>query len=133
MARPLLITNGTVVTWQPGADLIEKGAVYVENGLIGEVGTAADLEAKYPDAERLDARGQLIMPGNICAHTPSYGAFARGMAIPGPAPKDFPVILAWRWWLVYQALDVEAVWFRVLVLLLDVLKVCSQNLINQHA
>ena len=34
--------------------------------------------------------GPLICTGNICAHTHFYGAFARGMAIPGPAPKDFP-------------------------------------------
>ncbi len=133
MAGPLLITNGTVVTWQPGADLIEKGAVYVENGLIGEVGTAADLEAKYPDAERLDARGQLIMPGNICAHTHFYGAFARGMAIPGPAPKDFPEILERLWWPLDQALDEEAVRYSALVLLVDAIKHGTTTLIDHHA
>src|SRR5689334_20958699 len=98
MVEALLITNGTVVTWEPSSELITSGAVYVENGRVVKVGISRDLEAHYPDAARLNAHGQLIMPGNICAHTHFYGAFARGMAIPGPAPKDFPEILERLWW-----------------------------------
>src|SRR5690349_17949433 len=117
MVEPLLITNGTVVTWEPSRELIPDGAVYLEDGRVAEVGTTRDLAARYPDAQRLDARGQLIMPGNICAHTHFYGAFARGMAIPGPAPKDFPEILERLWWPLDQALDEEAVRYSALVCL----------------
>lgn len=133
MAQPLLITNGTVVSWEPGAELIEGGAVYVEDGLVKAVGQAADLEAAYPDAERLDSHGQLIMPGNICAHTHYYGAFARGMAIPGPAPKDFPEILEKLWWPLDQALDEEAVRLSALVCLVDAVKHGTTTLIDHHA
>ncbi len=132
MADSLLITNGTVVTWESGAELVENGAVYVEDGLIKEVG-GADLDAKYPDAERLDARGQLIMPGNICAHTHFYGAFSRGLAIPGPAPKDFPEILERLWWPLDQALDEEAVRYSALVCLVDAVKHGTTTLIDHHA
>ena len=48
MTDPLLITNGTVVTWVPSQELLTSGAVYVENGLVAEIGTAHDLEARYP-------------------------------------------------------------------------------------
>jgi cytosine/adenosine deaminase-related metal-dependent hydrolase len=54
--------------------------------------------ARHPQAERPDARSQYVMPGNICAYTHFYGAFARGLAISGPAPKDFPEILQKLWW-----------------------------------
>ena len=46
MTDPLLITNGTVVTWVPSQELLTSGAVYVENGLVAEIGTAHDLEAR---------------------------------------------------------------------------------------
>lgn len=133
MAESLLITNGTAVTWEPDAELIEKGAVYTEGGQIAEVGKAAELEGRYPGAERIDARGQLIMPGNICAHTHFYGAFARGMAIPGPAPTDFPQILERLWWPLDQALDEEAVRSSALVCLVDAIKHGTTTLIDHHA
>jgi putative selenium metabolism protein SsnA len=133
MPEPLLIVNGTIVTWEPDASLVEGGAVYVEDGLIAEIGQQTVLEGKYPGVDVLDARGQLIMPGNICAHTHFYGAFARGMAIPGPAPKDFPQILERLWWPLDQALDEEAVRYSALVCLVDAVKHGTTTLIDHHA
>jgi putative selenium metabolism protein SsnA len=133
MVEALLITNGTVVTWGPSNELIASGAVYVEAGRVVEVGAVRDLESRYPDAERLDSCGQLIMPGNICAHTHFYGAFARGMAIPGAAPKDFPEILERLWWPLDQALDEEAVRYSALVCLVDAIKHGTTTLIDHHA
>jgi cytosine/adenosine deaminase-related metal-dependent hydrolase len=89
----LLITNGRLVTWGEPNEIIEDGGLLLRDGLIADMGAAANLTAKYPDAIQMDARGQLVMPGNICAHTHFYGAFARGMGIPGPPMKDFPDIL----------------------------------------
>jgi len=131
MTSPLLITNGTLVTW--GDELVEDGALYLEDGRIAAVGKSADLTRQYPDAETLDARGQLVMPGNICAHTHFYGAFARGMAIPGPAPKDFPEILERLWWPLDLALDEEAVRYSALVCLVDAVKHGTTTLIDHHA
>jgi putative selenium metabolism protein SsnA len=133
MADSLLITNGTVVTWEPDAELVEDGAVYVEGGQVIEVGPASVLAERYQPAERIDAHGQLIMPGNICAHTHFYGAFARGMAIPGPAPKDFPEILERLWWPLDQALTEEDVRYSALVCLVDAIKHGTTTLIDHHA
>ncbi|HEC23226.1 MAG TPA: putative aminohydrolase SsnA [Chloroflexi bacterium] len=133
MAGSLLITNGTVITWEHESELIEKGAVYVEDGRIVEVGAASEIESRYQADERIDARGQLIMPGNICAHTHFYGAFARGMAIPGPAPKDFPEILERLWWPLDQALHEEDVRYSTLVCLVDAIKHGTTTLIDHHA
>jgi putative selenium metabolism protein SsnA len=133
MTNDLLITNGTVVSWEPGADLIVNGAVLCVDGLIAEIGPASQLERIHPNVAKLDAEGQLIMPGNICAHTHFYGAFARGMAIPGPAPKDFPEILERLWWPLDQALDMEGVRYSALVCLIDAIKHGTTTLIDHHA
>src|SRR5574341_949179 len=133
MDQDLLITHGTVVTWEPGQELISDGAVYIHAGKIVEIGPARELETRYPSAPRLNAAGQLIMPGNICAHTHFYGAFARGMAIPGPAPKDFPEILERLWWPLDQALDADGVRYSALVCLVDAIKHGTTTLIDHHA
>ena len=100
----MLIINGTLITWGEPNQILEGQAVYITGDRIADIGPQAELLARYPDANPLDARGQYVMPGNICAHTHFYGAFARGMAIPGAAPKDFPQILGKLWWPLDRAL-----------------------------
>ena len=78
----LLITNGRVLT-RVGTEFFENGAVAIEGRYIKEVGEAAALKAKYPDAEVIDAHGGVIMPGLINMHNHIYSAFARGLSIRG--------------------------------------------------
>ena len=129
----MLITNGTVVTWGADPHIWADHAVRVSGDVITDIGRASALEKRFPGEERLDARGQYIMPGNICAHTHFYGAFARGMAIPGDAPKDFPEILERLWWKLDKALDAEAVRYSALVCLIDAVKHGTTTLIDHHA
>jgi putative selenium metabolism protein SsnA len=129
----LLITHATLVTWEIPNRVIVDGALLIENGTIQEVGPSAELLARHPQAGQIDARGQLAMPGGICAHTHFYGAYARGMAIPGPSPKDFPEILARLWWPLDKALDEESVRFSAQVCLIDAIKHGTTTLIDHHA
>jgi len=129
----MLITNATVVTWGEPNRILTDQAVLIENGLITAIGSSRDLAARYPQGERLDARGQLLMPGNICAHTHFYGAYARGMAIPGPAAENFPQILQRLWWPLDKALDKDAVRMSALVCLVDAVKHGTTTLIDHHA
>lgn len=128
-----LITNGLIITWEAENRIIENGAVLVKNGRIAAVGSTKELAEQYPRSMVLDARGQLVMPGNICAHTHFYGAFARGMAIPGPAPKDFPDILKRLWWRLDRALLDMDVKYSALVCLVDAIKHGTTTLIDHHA
>jgi putative selenium metabolism protein SsnA len=129
----MLITNGRVVTLGDRNQIIESGAVRVKGSLITDVGEAEELGGRYPDEERVDAGGRLIMPGNICAHTHFYGAFARGMGIPGEAPRDFPEILEKLWWRLDRALLELDVKYSALVCLVDAIKHGTTTLIDHHA
>lgn len=129
----MLITNATLITWGEPNEIIEGQALYISDGKIAAMGPQAELAARYPEAERLDARGQYVMPGNIVAHTHFYGAFARGMAIPGPAPKDFPEILAKLWWPLDKALDPAAVRASAEVFMVDAIRHGATTLIDHHA
>ncbi|NUQ86770.1 MAG: amidohydrolase family protein, partial [Anaerolineales bacterium] len=129
----MLITNATIVTWETENRILEDHALLIENGIIQEIGKSAELETRHPAIERLEARGQYVMPGSICAHTHFYGAYARGMAIPGPAPKDFPEILQKLWWPLDRSLDVESIRYSVLPCLVDAIKHGTTTLFDHHA
>jgi putative selenium metabolism protein SsnA len=129
----MLITNATLITWDEPNEILEGHALFVKDGLIVDLGPEAELAARYPAAERLDAAGQYVMPGNICAHTHFYGAYARGLAIPGPAPKDFPEILEKLWWPLDRSLTLEDVRASALVMLVDAIRHGTTTLIDHHA
>ncbi len=95
--------------------------------------TARTLEDQHPEVERLDANGMLVMPGMICAHTHFYGAFARGMYIPGPPAKNFPEILDRLWWPLDRALDAEGVRYSALGPLIDAIRYGTTTLNDHHA
>ncbi|UCF62133.1 MAG: putative aminohydrolase SsnA [Anaerolineaceae bacterium] len=129
----MLIHNARIVTWGTPNQILNDHAIVLEDGLIKELGPTQEVVAAHPDSEKLDAQGQLLMPGNICAHTHFYGAFARGMAIPGRSPKDFPDILAKLWWPLDKSLTEEDVRYSALVCLVDAIKHGTTTLIDHHA
>jgi len=129
----MLITNANLVTAEAENRILENHAIYIEKDRIKEIGTTKALKAKYPKTKETDARGQYVLPGGICAHTHFYGAFARGMALPGAAPKDFPKILQKLWWKLDRSLDNEAVKYSALVSLIDAIKHGTTTLIDHHA
>ncbi len=129
----MLITNGQIVVWGRDGGIIKDGALLIKDDYIADIGDTFDLLNKYRDEEVIDARGSLVMPGNICAHTHFYGAFARGLSIPGNPPRDFPEILRRLWWQLDQVLTEEDVRFSALVCLLDAIKHGTTTLIDHHA
>jgi putative selenium metabolism protein SsnA len=129
----MLITNALLATFGEENELAVDAALYIQGDRIAEIGDTADLLQKYPDAEVLNARGQLVMPGNICAHTHFYGAFARGLAIPGDPPRDFPEILGRLWWPLDKSLLDADVKFSALVSLVDAIRNGTTTLFDHHA
>ncbi|HNW87063.1 MAG TPA: putative aminohydrolase SsnA [Candidatus Limiplasma sp.] len=94
----LLMGNGRMITRDPMNPFWEDGCVAMEGGRIVALGGTEAMKAQYPQAEFVDARRGVIMPGLINAHEHIYSAFARGMAIRGYNPKGFLDILDGLWW-----------------------------------
>ena len=130
----MLIVNGKIITWGPENQIMPEGkAILIKDGLIRKIGDQAEMIRDFPDEERINAEGQFVMPGNICAHTHFYGAFSRGLAIPGDAPATFTEILEKLWWSLDKALDEEGVRYSALVCLIDAVKHGTTTLIDHHA
>jgi len=133
MTQSQLITHARFATLGDEPDLIKDGALLIEDGRIAALGSAAELSARYPAVERWDAEGQLVMPASICAHTHFYGAFARGMAVPGEPATNFPQILERLWWRLDKALTLEDVRYSALVCLVDAVRHGTTTLVDHHA
>lgn len=128
-----LIGHARIATLGREPRLLEDGALLIENGRIAALGPTAEISARSPGVEWWDAGGQLLLPASICAHTHFYGAFARGMAIPGEAPRNFPQILERLWWRLDKALTPEDVRYSARVCLLDAVRHGTTTLIDHHA
>lgn len=129
----MLISNAKLVTWETPNRILDDYALYIEDGLIREIGPTAEMTRRSRDPEPVNARGQFVLPGNICAHTHFYSAFARGMSIPGNAPRDFSDILAKLWWPLDKSLTPEDVRYSTLVCLVDAIKHGTTTLVDHHA
>ncbi len=129
----MLIHNTKIITWGSKPEILSGQALLIQAGEIKEIASQQELLKNYPEEERMDGAGQYLMPGNICAHTHFYGAFARGMAIPGSAPQDFPQILEKLWWPLDKALDEPSIRASVLVHLVDAIRNGTTSLIDHHA
>ena len=103
----LLIGNGTLMTRDPAFPMRKDGAVAIEGELIKELGPTAALKEKYPQAQFVDARGGVIMPGFINAHTHIYSGLARGLAIEGNNPTNFFEVLDGTWWAIDRRLTLD--------------------------
>ena len=76
----VVITGGTVVTMDDQGTVIVDGAVAIDDGEIVAVGTAVEINARYAGAERVDASGQIILPGLINTHGHAPMVMYRGLA-----------------------------------------------------
>src|SRR5688572_28971727 len=76
----LVIVNGTVVTMDGAGRVIANGGVAVDGSDIVAVDTAEAIERQFAGAERLDAAGQVVMPGLINTHTHAPMVLFRGLA-----------------------------------------------------
>src|SRR6266550_4560956 len=128
-----LIGNGTVVTLGSSNQLIEQGAVLVQGSRIAAIGSDEALRRQYPDAQYVDANGGLIMPGFLCTHTHFYGAFARGMAIPGEPPRNFLEILERLWWRLDKLLTLGDTRASAEVFMVDAIRHGTTCVVDHHA
>lgn len=92
-SKPILIQGGRV--WDPdgNTDLPKEQTIVVQNGridLVGDSDAASDVEralvgqATRGQAEVIDARGKLIMPGFVNGHYHSYDTLVKGLVEDAP-------------------------------------------------
>ena len=129
-----LVTNGRLITRDPeGQGYYEHGAVAYEGTKIVEIGEEAALRTKYPQAEIIDAKGGVIMPALINAHTHIYSALARGLSIVGNNPTNFYEVLDGTWWAIDRHLMMDGTRASATALYIDSIKQGVTTIFDHHA
>ena len=129
----LLIGNGKVLTRDREKPYFADGAVAVDGEEICAVGERRSLCRRYPDAEWIDARGGVIMPGLINAHTHIYSGLARGLSIAGNNPRNFLEILEGTWWNIDRHLTLDGTKASAYAVLLDCIRSGVTTVFDHHA
>jgi putative selenium metabolism protein SsnA len=129
----MLIKNAKIITWGLENQILEDCSLWIESGKIKQILSDSQLKDSPMDEETIDAHGQYVMPGNICAHTHFYGAFSRGMSLNGNPPQNFPEILQRLWWPLDKSLDPKSVYLSALVCIIDAIQHGTTTLFDHHA
>ena len=129
----ILIGNGKLLTRDDDNTFIEDGCVCIEDNIIVDLGTTEMMKKRYMDAEFVDAKKGLIMPGMINTHHHIYSAFARGLSINGNNPKNFLDILHGMWWKIDRLLTLEDTKYSAYGTYLDCLRNGVTTVFDHHA
>ena len=129
----LLIGNGRLMTRDPEHPYLKDGAVVTDGEVIKEVGSTAEMKAKYPQAQFVDAKGGVIMPGLINAHTHIYSGLARGLSIEGNNPTNFLEVLEGTWWNIDRHLAMDGTRACAAITILESIRDGVTTLFDHHA
>ena len=120
-----LLQGATLVETDPPS--VERADLLVEDGEI----VARGQGLRAADTEVIDARGLVVMPGFVNAHTHLYSALARGL--PAPPVEDFQQALDRIWWPLDRSLSAEDVRISGLVGVAEAALAGTTTLIDHHA
>ena len=129
----LLVANGRVIARDADNTYLEHGAVAIDGEKIVEVGPEEALREKYPDAEYVDARGGVIMPGLVNCHTHIYSGLARGLSIKGCDPHNFLENLEQQWWKIDDNLTLDGTRASAYATVLDSIRDGVTTIFDHHA
>ncbi|MBI2264507.1 MAG: putative aminohydrolase SsnA [Armatimonadetes bacterium] len=127
-----LIVDGTLVTLGSANQVIHDAFVAVESGKIRAFGDSRAVPADCREWPTLSAKGKVILPGFINAHTHLYSTFARGMSVHDPM-TSFGEILERLWWRLDQTLTTDDIHYSALIALADCLRKGITTLFDHHS
>ncbi len=128
-----ILGNGPVITRDIDNPYIENGGIVIDGSKIKEIGGFKEIQAKYPNLEVVDAKGGVIMPGFINAHTHIYSGLARGLSINGYNPTTFYEVLDGMWWNIDRHLTIEGTKASAYATIIDCIKQGVTTIFDHHA
>lgn len=128
-----LIGNGPLFTRDQEHPFYENGAIYIEKGIIMEVGTFKEMQTKYAHVPLIDAKNQWIMPALINPHHHIYSAFGRGISIDNHQPNNFIDVLEGMWWKLDEHLSIEDCIYSAKATFIDSIENGVTTIFDHHA
>ena len=82
MSRQLERGRLVVTRWGADGATVESGAIYIEDGIVREIGHFGALQRRHPDAEPIGDGTHVVMPGFVNAHSHGRGITTLRQGIP---------------------------------------------------
>lgn len=120
-----------VMQCRPPFEVVESADVVIRDSVIQAVGP--DAAAGIQADRTIDAKGRILIPGNICSHHHYYSGLSRGMLISAGPQTDFIQVLKEWWWRLDRGLDEEACYYSSLICSLDAIAAGTTCIIDHHA
>ena len=76
----LIVKGAHIVTMDAQGTVIEDGAIAIDEGIILDLGSAAQIDAKYAAAATLEGNKRIVMPGLVNGHSHAAMTLLRGVA-----------------------------------------------------
>ena len=83
----MIFDNATIITMNPKRQIIANGALAVTDKKIAAAGKSKDIAGLYPEKQRIDCNGGILMPGLIDTHVHLAQCMLRGVS-DGPDIQD---------------------------------------------
>jgi 5-methylthioadenosine/S-adenosylhomocysteine deaminase len=74
-----IFADAWLITMNERREVLEEASVCVEKNRIVAIGTRAHLERCYPEAEVVDCKGKILMPGMVNTHTHLFQTLLKGL------------------------------------------------------
>ncbi|KAB8068052.1 Metallo-dependent hydrolase [Aspergillus leporis] len=76
----MLYIHATIITIDATRQIIEDGAIYVDNDTIADIGKTTILLQRYPHEKRYNLGGCIVVPGLVSTHIHTIQTLLRGTA-----------------------------------------------------
>src|SRR6202171_2620933 len=74
-----IFSDAWLITMNAKREVMEGASVCVEKDRIAGVGTRQDLQRRFPEAEVIDCKGRIVMPGMVNTHTHLFQTLLKGL------------------------------------------------------
>jgi 5-methylthioadenosine/S-adenosylhomocysteine deaminase len=74
-----ILSDAWLITMNERREVLEGASVCVEQDRIAAVGTREALKQRFPEAELIDCKGRIVMPGMVNTHTHLFQTLLKGL------------------------------------------------------
>ncbi|QJP12334.1 amidohydrolase [Starkeya sp. ORNL1] len=75
----VILADAWLITMNDRREVLDSASIYIEGQRIAAIGTRRQLCEAHPDAETIDCRGRIVMPGMVNTHTHLFQTLLKGL------------------------------------------------------
>src|SRR6201998_91409 len=79
IAMSFILADAWLISMDERREVLEGASVCVEQDRIAAIGTRGSLKQRFPEAEVVDCKGRIVMPGMVNTHTHLFQTLLKGL------------------------------------------------------